>query len=226
MKKLTKILWGIVLVAAGVLFALNALGVTDYDVFFDGWWTLFIIIPCTVGLFTENDKWGNILGIAIGVFLLLWRQDVLEIDLIWKLFLPVFVIVLGLKLIFGGKAKKKEEKKPESAPTNGSDKSNFTIFSGSELKYNGEFFDGAEFVAVFGGIDADLRGAIIEKDCTVTATAIFGGVDIIAPEGVNIKVDSFSIFGGTDNKVDRAHIDGAPTVYIKATNIFGGVEVK
>lgn len=33
MKKLTKILWGIVLVAAGVLFALNALEITNYDIF-------------------------------------------------------------------------------------------------------------------------------------------------------------------------------------------------
>ena len=45
MKKLTKILWGIALVLAGGIFALKALGLTNIEVFFDGWWTLFIIVP-------------------------------------------------------------------------------------------------------------------------------------------------------------------------------------
>ncbi|MEE1115844.1 MAG: hypothetical protein UH851_03185, partial [Clostridia bacterium] len=40
-------------------FALNAFNITDIDVFFDGWWTLFIIIPCAIGLFTEREKIGG-----------------------------------------------------------------------------------------------------------------------------------------------------------------------
>ena len=96
MKKLTKILWGIVLVAAGVLFALNALGLTSYNIFFDGWWTLFIIIPSLVGVITDRDKTGSILGLGIGTLLLLWQQEKIELDIIWKLFLPILVILLGL----------------------------------------------------------------------------------------------------------------------------------
>ena len=173
MKKLTKILWGIVLVLAGVLFALNALGVTNYDVFFDGWWTLFIIIPCFVGLITDRDKTGSIIGLAIGVLLLLWQQEIIELDFVWKLFLPALVIILGLKLIFGNTFKKKDREKIEELKKMSGDlKSNFTIFSGSDLNYNGEFFDGAEYTAIFGGIDVDLRGAIIEKDCIINASAI------------------------------------------------------
>ena len=56
MKKVTSIIIGVALVAVGVIFALNAFDVTDIDMFFDGWWTVFIIIPCTVGLFTERKK--------------------------------------------------------------------------------------------------------------------------------------------------------------------------
>ena len=56
MKKISSILWGIVLVAVGVLLALNALNVTHIDVFFDGWWTLFLIVPCTIGLFSERER--------------------------------------------------------------------------------------------------------------------------------------------------------------------------
>ena len=44
MKKISKVLWGIVLISVGVIFALNAFGITDIEIFFDGWWTLFIIV--------------------------------------------------------------------------------------------------------------------------------------------------------------------------------------
>ena len=50
MKKLSKILWGIALIAVGSIFALKAFGVTNVEIFFDGWWTLFIIVPCLVGI--------------------------------------------------------------------------------------------------------------------------------------------------------------------------------
>ena len=68
MKKISKILWGIVLIAVGVIFALNAFGITDIEIFFDGWWTLFIIVPCLIGIFSEREKLGNIIGLTIGVF--------------------------------------------------------------------------------------------------------------------------------------------------------------
>ena len=41
MKDLSRILWGIVLVLLGIIWGLNATGVTNIDIFFDGWWTLF-----------------------------------------------------------------------------------------------------------------------------------------------------------------------------------------
>ena len=61
MKKAGSVLLGIVLIAAGVIWALNEFNVTNINVFFDGWWTLFIIVPCAIGLFTEREKTGNII---------------------------------------------------------------------------------------------------------------------------------------------------------------------
>ena len=51
----------------------------------------------------------------------------------------------------------------------------------------GKVFRGAELNAIFGGIDYDLRGAVIEPDCAIKATAIFGGIDIIVPENVKVR---------------------------------------
>ena len=103
-------------------------------------------------------------------------------------------------------------------------KSGCAAFSGCDLNYNGEVFEGAELTAVFGGVKCDLRNAIIEKDCAIQMSAIFGGIYIFVPAGINVKVSSNCIFGGVSNKT-TAHKD-APTVYISGTCMFGGVEIK
>ena len=78
----------------------NALGITNINIFFDGWWTLFIIVPCFIGLFKEREKTGNIIGLLIGIALLLCCQDILDFDMIWKLALPVVLIIIGISFIF------------------------------------------------------------------------------------------------------------------------------
>ena len=227
MKQITKILWGIALIAVGAIFALNAFGITDIEIFFDGWWTLFIIVPCFVGLFSEREKTGNLSGLAIGVFLLLCCQHVLSFGMLWKLAVPAIIVIIGLKLIFGAVFGDKANKMIVEARQNGGNvKSGCATFSGQDLNFAGEEFTGAELTAVFGGVKCDLRGAVIEKDCAITATSIFGGIDIFVPYNVNVKINSNSIFGGVSEKNHRPADPNQVTLYINATCVFGGVDIK
>ena len=227
MKRLSGILWGIVLIAVGVIFALNTLEVIDVNIFFEGWWTLFIIVPCTIGLFTDHEKLGSIFGILIGVFLLLCCQDILSFDMLWKLLVPIIIIFIGIKLIFGGMFVKKSEKvmntfyeKGEKLPFGNA------VFSGQNLNFDNEVFKGAELNAVFGGVKCDLRNAKFEQDCVINASAIFGGIDIYVPENINVNINSNSVFGGVSNKKHLNSESNEFTVYINATCMFGGVEIK
>lgn len=225
MKKSSSILVGIVLVAAGTLFALNALNITDIDIFFDGWWTLFIIIPGVTGLFTERDKTGSIIGIAVGVFLLLCCQGVLSFSVLWKLLVPAVVIVIGLKLVLTGIFGNKANEMIAGIKENGGEpKTGCATFSGCNLNYDGEVFEGAELTAAFGHVKCDLRTAIINADCAIQVSAIFGGIDIFVPDTVNVKVSSNCIFGGISNKTPPRK--DAPTLYVSGTCMFGGVEIK
>ena len=72
MDKLNRILWGLVFIVLGVVVALNALDIINFNIFFNGWWTLIIIIPCFIGLFDVNNKgkFGNFVGLIIGIVLL------------------------------------------------------------------------------------------------------------------------------------------------------------
>ncbi len=222
MKKFKNVIWGLVLVVLGVLFGLKALDIISFDIFFDGWWTLFIIVPSVIGLFTERDKTGNIIGIIIGGSLLLASQDIIGFDMLWKLLVPAVIVIIGLKMIFGGKMTKAIHTIEQGNSCNS--KQTCATFSGQKISYNGSVFDGAELTAVFGGIDCDLRGAVIDKDCVIKVSAIFGGIEIYVDENVNVETNSTSIFGGMSNKTSRK--SNVPTIYVSGTCMFGGVDIK
>ena len=227
MKKVSSILWGIVLVAAGVILALNAFGVTSINIFFDGWWTLIIIVPCVISLFTSNDKGGSLIGICVGVFLLLCCQDILSFDMFWKLLIPAAIVIIGISMIIKSVCGNKGTEVYKKLKSNGTEIKNATAtFSGTNVNFDGEVFDGAELNAVFGGVKCDLRGAVIEKDCVINASAIFGGIDIFVPDNLNVKINSTSIFGGVSDKKHNNNQANTPTLYINATCMFGGVDVK
>lgn len=226
MKKYKNILWGLLLISVGVLFVLKVLNIIDFNIFFDGWWTLFIIIPCAVGIFTEADKLGSIIGVAIGVFLLLCSQDVLSFELLWKLLVPVIIIIIGLKLVIGGLFSNKANEIIAKMKEQGQNpKEYYATFSQQNLNFNGEPFESTELNAVFGSVKCDLSGAVIDKDCIVKVSAIFGSITIIVPENINVKVNTNSIFGGVSNKKEVIKAN-CPTIYINGNCMFGGVDIK
>ena len=227
MKRLHSILWGIALVVLGVVLALNALDITDASIFFDGWWTLFIIVPSGIGLLTERDKVGSIIGMCIGVFLLLCCRDILSFGLFWKLLVPAVIVIIGIKMIFANFFRKQGVEVYKRLVENGTEIKNGTAtFSGTNLSYDNEVFEGAELNAIFGGVKCDLRGAIISGDCVINATAVFGGITLYVPEELNIKINSTSLFGGVSEEYHRKNQADRNTLYLNTTCLFGGVEIK
>ena len=225
MKNLRNILLGVLLIGLGVVFAVNSLGIAEIDIFFDGWWTLFIIIPSVCGVISDRDKTGAIIGLVIGAALLLSAQGIIDFSMILKLVFPIILVIAGVSIIFKGffkKAKESGELPPSVKPV----REYAATFSGQDIKFDGEVFEGAELTAAFGGIKCDLRGAVIAEDVVINATAAFGGIDIFVPEGVNVKIKSSALFGGVSDKKKRANIEGAKTLYINADAVFGGVDVK
>ena len=99
MKTVKPIIWGIAIIALGVIFGGSALGLFTLNIFFDGWWTLFIIIPSAVSLITDKEKLSSLGFLAAGIILLLAAQKVFDYDVAWKVILAVFLIIAGLAII-------------------------------------------------------------------------------------------------------------------------------
>lgn len=224
------IIWGIVLVTLGVLLGGRAAGLFDFDIFFDGWWTLFIIIPCFVGLLTEKGaRVGNMIGLGVGVLLLLACQDVIAFDMFWKLLVPGIIIIIGLALIFKNLFAKQFNDKVKEIKKDlkdGAEGEEIAAFSGQNVNMDGEEFKGKKISAVFGGFKLDLRGAKIDKEAVVEASAVFGGIEIFVPEKSVVKIKSNSAFGGIKKTHKDSDDKDAPVIYINGSAVFGGIEVK
>ena len=220
MKKSKKtILWGMVLIITGLLFLGNNLELWNFNVFFEGWWTLFIIVPSVIELFNKENTMSSILGIMIGVLLLLAVRDCIAWPMVGKIFLPFLIISIGVSILvkpkFKIKMKKGENGKIEC----------IGIFSGRDEKVSDKF-NGADCVAVFGGIDLDLRSAEITEDITIDCVAVFGGINIKLPEDVIVKTEGISIFGAISNDYVCNSKKKKPTVHVNHVSIFGGTELK
>ena len=229
MNKTKPIIWGIAIIALGIIFGGNAIGLFNLNVFFDGWWTLFIIVPSVISLITEKEKIASLGFIAVGVILLLAAQDVFSYDVAWKAILAIFLIIIGLSLIiktiFHSKNDKEVAKKVEDLKNDKTMDSQTAIFSGSDRVYNDEAFSGSNLVAVFGGVDLDLRKAKFEKDTVIKAFCLFGGIDIKVPEDVQIKIKSGFVFGGVSDDRKGDESKGKHIIYLDAAGGFGGISI-
>ena len=271
------IILGLLFLVIGAGYLAEVLGIIDeFTIFFDGWWTLFIIVPCFCGLVGKSgDKIGYLIGIAIGLFFLLSAQDILNGERLWALLLAAVCVLIGINLIL---PKRKREKHAEYHETvtdrfdrSGSDTGKDTaerfvdaevvgetvyekgqdvtvesseqysqntadgekvvcsaVFAGRDIRVDNSCFDGADLSALFGGIDLNLKNAIIQKNVTIEVKAIFGGIDILMPSNVRVVVDVTPILGGVENgtRTPLGADENTPTVFIKGTCLFGGLEVK
>ena len=225
MNKLSNLLWGIVLVLLGVVFGLNALDITDIDIFFDGWWTLFIIVPSFIDLFKEGNKTGSLIGIGVGTCLLLACQDILSFELIWKLMVPCILVIIGLSIIFKDLVNDKVKKEIKKLnKTNNNEYS--AIFGSQAVEFSNEVFTGCDLSSVFGEVNCDLRDAIINENVVINVSCVFGSSCIKVPDNVKVKVTSTPIFGGVEDERKNKNKDSDITVYINATCLFGGVEIR
>ncbi|MDE7298418.1 MAG: cell wall-active antibiotics response protein [Lachnospiraceae bacterium] len=366
-RKSSGAVWGVMLILLGVLIGGKILDWFSFDLFFDGWWSLFLIIPCAVRFLTERGRRMSALkGLFAGVLLLMAAQGFIEFSMLLPLLLAGFLVLSGLRMLMPRAERRgqndrereawdREERKrrererrraeklgsrrqgryedasdyryseeytyfggdPQGEPVDNADGSGedyrFTaedspdfesqaeqfewnqyanrgeyrrdysdragsygaysgrtypgggryggagqygggqyrtgagnrsfdradtsrngktvctsVFSGKEIRFCREPFEGAVLSAVFGAIDLDLRDAVLYRDTVIEAISIMGGIDIHVPGNVRVIVSGTPILGGIDNRVKRSEPlpRDSVTVLVKATCVMGGIEIK
>ena len=222
---LEKKLWGILFIALGLIIGLNALGIASINIFFEGWWTFLIIIPSLIGLVSKKqDKTDCIIGLVIGTSFFLSSRDIVSFEMILSLILPVILIIVGFEFLLSDNMKK-EIKDKFKKQDNENLEDIFAIFGDQNINFKNNSFKGCNLDSIFGSLKLDLRGAKLENDTLIKACSIFGSIDIILDEDVNVVLKTTPIFGSIVNKV-RNNNETKKTIYIEGFTLFGGINIR
>lgn len=223
------------MVLLGVAIVLNIAGVLRFNLFFDGWWTIFIFVPCFIGLISDRNKIGSIFGISIATLLLLSSQEIICWDDFWKYLLAIFGIIWGLTMIFG------EDKCKKDCKTEPKDISNIDMlekdgqnlakvdvsFAKRVFVLGGKKFDGGDVKISFGAATLDLRGADIKDGAVINVNCNFGGLEIIAPSDIKIVTNISPSFGGVEDRHKTLeNADALKTLRVEGAVCFGGLEIQ
>lgn len=227
MKQPLKMILGVALIAAGVLWILSILGVLTFEFSTKGWWALFIIIPCLFGLFNDKDKVGPCIGIGWGILLLLAARDVITWNMMWQIGLALMIIGFGLQFLLHKSCHPQGVCELETINRDGKDIRRIEAsFGKQDLSFAGERFEGADVQSSFGGLTLNLREAVIEGEAFIDLNVGFSGVEIIVPEGLAVKVCVSSGFGGVSDNRRTKVTTGTPLLIITGKVGFGGVEIR
>ena len=224
----TGLVWGALIVAAGVALLLDHMGFIVIGSLFH-FWPMILVFFGVGHLFTRSNRAFGVILIVVGIIFQLNGLGFTHVRFadMW----PVAIIVVGLVLIWGAL-------KPPIVVKGGNDAGispdvfNATaIFGGVERRIKSQAFRGGRATCVFGGAELDLRDAIIDgEEATIEINCIFGGAEIRVPETWNVHSMTMPVLGGYS---DKTHISAAPdpsgakrkTLHITGTIIFGGVEI-
>ncbi|MEG1496746.1 MAG: LiaF-related protein [Clostridiales bacterium] len=221
MRNFGSVCWGVLLILLGVILGGNALNFWAIDIFFHGWWTLFIIIPCVASIIKKGFNWCNSVGLIIGLGLLVSAWGIIPWGLLWKLIIPGFFVILGIALIFGIGGIKRF-----MYPKNNTNSNIASFCSNAQGRVTNEPYYGGKISAVMGTSVLDLSCAIIEKDIHISAYAFMGSVEIFFPPNVKIMISSSPFLGSVENKTTQSMAINCPTVHLDCSAILGSIELK
>jgi predicted membrane protein len=240
------IIFALLVIGLGIIWLClnNGMLPVAWKCFFISWPMLLFVIGCA-----ELCKVHYVPGIilaSLGTFFLIPRfTGITGASFDWQFlsaWWPVFIIIGGLLIFFSillkprqflGRHRRhqkgcREENTIPSQEENQDGKINYKfVFSGTEQVILDPVFKGGTIETIFGGVDLDLRRtSLAEGDTFLHVKAVFGGVEIKAPENWHIEVRSESFAGGvTDDRFRSSSIDYSRKLILVANCAFGGITV-
>lgn len=246
------IVFAILMIAVGVLLFLDNLGLFHFhDI-----WRFWPVALIAIGVAKLTDCRGlgariwSLMLIVVGVTFLLNNLGIFHAS--WSLIWPLGLIGFGLMLLVnalerhnypastftspaGASSSNSTPPSSNTPPVNASPENTlheWVTFGGVKRRLDTQNFQGGEAIAVFGGIEIDLRRASIapgSKDVVIDANSTFGGIEIRVPYAWRVITRGIGLFGGYEDKTIPPEGQGsadAPRLIVKGYALFGGVSVE
>ena len=213
----------VVLIIIGFLFLLDTLDIVHFGRTFAQWWPVILIVIGFMKL-RGRDKMGGAVLFVLGIAFLSATLNIINWGSIFR-FWPLILIVIGLSMFLKSRGGTlwgigTLQETPEDLIRSNA------IFGGASQTVTSQNFKGGDVMALFGGVELDLsRAKISPEGCTLTLTALFGGIEVTVPTDWHVSVSGTPVLGGIENKT--VWKEGEETkVLCRCTVAFGGVEIR
>ncbi|HEV8630658.1 MAG TPA: DUF5668 domain-containing protein [Thermoanaerobaculia bacterium] len=224
---LPRLLFGGALVAVGLLFTLDNLGMVDAGHWMRLWPGLLLLfgIGCILTASRGSEVfYGSLWSLAGGIMLLdnLHLVSISIFDL-W----PLLLVGVGASLVV--RSMRTRVAVPVSASgDDGSVVNAFSVMSGVVRQSSSVAFQGGSLTAFMGGIEVDLRGArMVQQQAVLDCFACWGGIEITVPPGWTVHGNVFPFLGGFVNTTTPpAPEDATGDLVVTGWAVMGGVSVK
>lgn len=238
-----RIVGGILLITAGVLFWFDKAGLLDIPRWLFSWQTFLIGIGIISGIKHnfKNSAWLVLVGIGT---LFLLAELIPGLHLRFYTF-PAILIIIGAVLIFKPKnryhyyqryqyrkgGKWNQDTNPDHSVFNSTDEylNINNVFGGVKKRVVSKDFKGGDINTTFGGTDVDLMQSDIQSEAIIDLSVTFGGVKLLVPAHWRIKSDITTVMGGLEDKRPVPANTGLlneKVIVLKGNVFFGGVEIK
>jgi hypothetical protein len=220
------LVFGLVVMAVGLLLTLDNLGIVEARSF----WRYWPVILIALGLarmregVARNGRPAGLGLVVVGTVLLLLELGLLRFRIIW----PLVLLGIGASMVW------RALRRPVSVNADqggtgaaGDDRlSAFALWSGIRRATSDPDFRRGEATAIMGGCEINLTNASMKGDEAVFDTfALMGGIEIRVPEEWAVENRGAAFLGGFEDR-SRRPLDPRKRLIITGLAIMGGVEVK
>lgn len=210
---LPRLVFGLAVLAAGVIFWLDRIGYIRDARDYLQWWPLALIVLALTNL--PYRRWFSAaFWTVVGTYFLLPLLGLPRFH-IWRIIglWPLIISAGGAALIVQAL---RSAHRPSSFRA--------VAVMGGNVRKVGAQFKGGEALAVMGGCDLDFSTSTIAGEAIIDVLAFWGAIAIKVPRGWRVVDEVTPILGGYDNKTDGAP-DGAPRLIVRGAVIGAGIEV-
>lgn len=195
--------------------------IPKYNILFNGWWTLIIILPSLGSFLFHKNKLGSLYILIIGILLFLSSNSIINLNKCFTILTCLGIIFIGINIV------KSTLKIPENKNSTLNYTSLYYAFLGATEERIETDFAGGYTKVIFGSMHLDLKDALIKNDSTLKVISIFGTTEISLPENVEIITTNTNILGGTENirKTNKKNKQNNK-IYIESISILGTTKLK
>ena len=224
----SQVVVGLMVIAVGVIFTLDNLGIIYAEDYLRYWPTALVLIGGVKVWNARKDGHGwfsGLIFLGVGSYMLINQISYIRIDprVVFPMFLVFFGGFMVWRGVFGGSRR--------SSAADGMNRfSLLAVMGGATRRSNSQAFEGADLMAIMGGCDIDLRAASIapNTEAVIDVFAFWGGIDLKVPEDWVVINRVIPLMGGVDDKTRTPIDSSAPQkrLVVRGMAIMGGISVR